>query len=357
MRALRQNLSLRARRHPDHGEERRDEACAEQPVMHRRVVQVRRHREREDRTQMLGLLDGRLELGHREVADPQHSDVAITPGLRRRPLDEIVSVMTFLLVEEPERPTGTAGAPQVRDHMHVAARHPEVCGTCFDEAHRRAKVLDLARIRRRRNQDRVPAVIIGAVHVSQEHGAIAHRDRDVLVAARAVRRLGEVPIRSTGRLRTVELALPRFRTSNLGHAKTLRGGRRRSQARLMCGCRRSTSPRARRLLAPRPRPRNAPRTQEPGGHNDPDRRLRMSVDRTCSNSERTGSVIAKSKPGRAFDTRLLDASSKTSGRDCRSLLALASVRSRVPSFRAWFSQCRVRATSPSPWSSLFSPSR
>ena len=136
-------------------------------MVHRRVVQVGRHGKREDRTQVLGLLDRGLQLGHREVADPQHPDVAVAPGLRRGPLDEVVDVAPFLLVEESERAARAARATEIRDHMDVATRHPEVGGAGLDETHRRAEILNLARIGRRRHKRGIRAVVIGPVHVGK----------------------------------------------------------------------------------------------------------------------------------------------------------------------------------------------
>lgn len=63
----------------DHGEERRNEPGAEQAVVVGRFVQVGGDCHREDRTQVRRLLDGGLELGHGEVADADHPDVAVRP--------------------------------------------------------------------------------------------------------------------------------------------------------------------------------------------------------------------------------------------------------------------------------------
>ena len=76
---------------PDHGQERRHEPGAEQAVVDCRLVEVGGDRHREDRPQVRRPLDGRLELGHGEVADADHPDVAVAPRLRGRPLDEVVA--------------------------------------------------------------------------------------------------------------------------------------------------------------------------------------------------------------------------------------------------------------------------
>ena len=60
------------------------------PLVGGALVQVSRHGDGEDRLEMWWPLDGRLQLGHREVTDADHADVAVTPRLRGGPLDEVV---------------------------------------------------------------------------------------------------------------------------------------------------------------------------------------------------------------------------------------------------------------------------
>ncbi|MDM0108041.1 hypothetical protein QTH97_24040 [Variovorax sp. J22R24] len=71
---------------------------------------------------------------------------AVGPRLRPRPFDTVVHAAALLPVHEAEDALRTAGATQVGNHVHVAARHEEVAGAGFDEAQRRSQVLDLARI-------------------------------------------------------------------------------------------------------------------------------------------------------------------------------------------------------------------
>ena len=115
--------------------------------MHRGLVQVGRDGHREDRLEMRWPLDCGFQLGHGEVADPDHADVAVAPWLGRRPLDEVVHVAAFGGVEEPEAAAGSPGAAHVRDDVDVAAGHPEVRSARLDETGGCAQVLDLTRIR------------------------------------------------------------------------------------------------------------------------------------------------------------------------------------------------------------------
>src|SRR6185312_9199790 len=66
---------------PDHGQPRGDEAGAEQAVVVRGLVQVRTDLERENRPQVRRPRSRRTDLGDREVADPDHADVPVGPGL------------------------------------------------------------------------------------------------------------------------------------------------------------------------------------------------------------------------------------------------------------------------------------
>jgi hypothetical protein len=93
-------------------------------------------------------LDCRFHLRSGEVTNADHADIAIRPGLLGGPLDEVVHVPAFLAVEKPKSATGTAGASAICDHVHIAARNEEVAGASFDEAGRRAEILNLPRIRR-----------------------------------------------------------------------------------------------------------------------------------------------------------------------------------------------------------------
>ena len=203
---------------PTMAQERRDERTREQTVMDRRLVQIGGHGDRKDRLQMRRPLDRGFELRHREIADPDHADIAVAPGLRRRPFDQVVHVAAFLRVEKAEGAARTAGAAQVGDHMDVAARDEEVAGARLDESHRRTEILDLPRIGRRCDQHRIAAGLGRPMHVRQQRDAVAHRDRDIVVARHRALRLGEIAIAAAGGLRTVELTLAGFGSCNRGAA-------------------------------------------------------------------------------------------------------------------------------------------
>ena len=147
------------------------------------LVQVARHGKGKDRFEVRRPLDGRLQLGHREVADADHADVSVAPRLSRDPLHEVMHVLAFLGVEEVERALGAAGAAQVGDDVHVTARHPEVRPAGLDEPRRGAEVLHLPRVWRGGQQRREAAVGIGSVNVGQKRCAVPHGDRDVDVGA------------------------------------------------------------------------------------------------------------------------------------------------------------------------------
>src|SRR5690242_2298695 len=72
--------------------------------------------EREDRLQMRRILLGGVELLGAEPGNADHADLAVTPGLRGDPLDQIVAVplvaaAAFRFADAARRP----------DHMDVAA--------------------------------------------------------------------------------------------------------------------------------------------------------------------------------------------------------------------------------------------
>ena len=129
--------------HADHVQKRRQETTAQQAVVRRGLVEIEGAGNRHDRLEMRRPLDGGLHLGAREVADADHSDIAIGPGLGGGPLDQVVHIMALLAVEEAERAARSAGAAAVGNHVDVAARHEEITRTGLDEPERRAQVLDL----------------------------------------------------------------------------------------------------------------------------------------------------------------------------------------------------------------------
>ena len=159
-------------------------------------------------------LDRGFELRHREIADPDHADIAVAPGLLRRPFDEVVHVASFLRVEQAEGAARTAGAAQIDDQMHIAARHEEIAGAGLDETHRRTEVLKLARIGRGRDQHRIAARLSRPMHIGKQRDAVAHRDRDIVVAGHGVLRFGEIAVAAAGGLRPIELTLAGFGSCN-----------------------------------------------------------------------------------------------------------------------------------------------
>jgi YebC/PmpR family DNA-binding regulatory protein len=188
--------------------------------MRGRVVQVGRRRHREDRLQVRWTLDRSLQLGHREVADADHADVAVAPGLRSRPLHEVVHVAAFLRIEEAEGTAGTAGPADVGDHMDVAAGHPEIGGARLDEARGGAEVLHLPGVRRCGDQRGELAPGVRVVHVGQQSGVVAHGYALVDTVGDREPGFAEVAVGATGVLRAVQPTFPG------GHGFTLR--RRRS---------------------------------------------------------------------------------------------------------------------------------
>ncbi len=175
--------------------------------MHGSLVEVSGRRHWEDSLQMRWPLHGRLQLRHGEVADADHPHVAVTPGLRGRPLHQIVHVAAFGGVEEPEGTPRTPGTTHVRDHVDIAPRHPEIGDAGLDEPHRGTEILDLPRIRRGGDQGGKTALRIGPVHIGQQHGAIPHRDRNIVLPHRVVLRLTKIGVFTAGCLRPVELPL------------------------------------------------------------------------------------------------------------------------------------------------------
>jgi hypothetical protein len=101
--------------------------------------------------------------------------------------------------------------------VHVAARHPEVRRAGFDETGRRAEILDLAGIRRRRDQRWESTVGIGSVDVSKQGGAVPSFDTDVDLVPDAVLGLAQIAVVAAGGLRTIEPALTRLAARGSGY--------------------------------------------------------------------------------------------------------------------------------------------
>ena len=92
------------RQHADCGQPGRNEAGVEQAVVPDRVVEVVGRQQRRDRLEMRRLRRRRRELSHGEVADAEHADIAVAPGLGRDPFDEVVKILPLLPVEQGPAP-------------------------------------------------------------------------------------------------------------------------------------------------------------------------------------------------------------------------------------------------------------
>src|ERR1700722_6738584 len=203
-----------ARSHPDHRKKRRDEGSAHEAMVRGRVVQVERPRHGHDGLEVGRTLNGGLQLGHGEIADAYHADIAIRPGLFRRPFNQIVHVLPLLAVKEAESPSRTAGAAKVCNDVDIAARHEEVAGASFDKTHRRAQILYLARIWRRRDEHRITARCRWTKDGGEGLGAVAHRPGHIVFASHFVLRLRQVTVVAARRLRSVQLPLAGFGAGN-----------------------------------------------------------------------------------------------------------------------------------------------
>ena len=80
-------------------------------------------------------------------------------------------------------PSGAARSAEVRDHVDIAARNPEVGCARLDEPCWGAEVLHLTGVGRRGDQRRISAVRIWAVDVGQQGGAVAHGHPHVVLGA------------------------------------------------------------------------------------------------------------------------------------------------------------------------------
>ena len=76
--------------------------------------------------------------------------------------------------------------------MNVSARHEKIACAGFDEARGGAEILNLARIRRGRNQNGISAGFGRAMDVGEKRDAISHRHRHVVDFDHGVRRLRQV---------------------------------------------------------------------------------------------------------------------------------------------------------------------
>ncbi len=167
--------------------------AAEHPIGAARI-------EREDRLEVRGLLLGDVQLLGAEARDADHADIAVAPGLRRDPFDQVVAV-------EDARAAAfrLADAARHADDVHVAARNEEarVAGLHRAGPQRRPGRLRRDRVRhlgaleilvvdRERQECWKLFTRVGPVDVDRELDAVAHRHRDVLLADHRV--IGRRPV-------------------------------------------------------------------------------------------------------------------------------------------------------------------
>ena len=117
---------------------------------------------------------GRRPLGLAEVGGTVHADVAVGPGLGRRPLDAVVAVDVLgpVGIEFTLRHETAAG---VLDHDRVAAPR------CLDRVEDEARDGQVLAVREPREQHRVGAVARREEDICPLVGAVAHRDENVEV--------------------------------------------------------------------------------------------------------------------------------------------------------------------------------
>jgi hypothetical protein len=184
-------------------EKRRDETAAHQTVMRGRFVEVECAGDGHDRFQVRRPLHGSFHLCSGEIADPNHADIAVRPGLLRGPLNKVVHVATFLAIKETKGAARPACFPAIRNEVDVTTGHEEIAGASFNEARRRAKVLDLPRIGGGGHPHGIPTWFCRTMHVRQQIDAIAHADTNILVLTHEVGRLRQIAIFAARGLRSV----------------------------------------------------------------------------------------------------------------------------------------------------------
>src|ERR1700756_2235246 len=201
--------------HTDHEEKWSKKTAAHQAVMGRRLIEIEGTSDRHDGFEVRRTFDGSFHLGSGEVADADHADVAVGPGLLRGPFDEVVHVVTLLAVKKTEGSSGAAGSATVGDDVNVASRHEEIARTGFNKACGGAEVLNLTRVGRGSDQDRVATRLRGTVHIGEQGDTITHRHGNIVILDDGIGRLREVAILPTGGLRTVQVTLSAFDSRSL----------------------------------------------------------------------------------------------------------------------------------------------
>jgi len=153
---------------------------------------------RDDRPQRGRLVIGDEPLVDGEIGNAGEPDIAVAPGLRRRPLDRVVEIDR--LGERPGLALAgrfSAAAP-VDAHGRVAARHPPLridglpvhqrVGFLLERVGRDPELVLLVGTEIENGGEL--AGILGPEDVGLEPGAVAHRDIDVLLDQQLVGRNG-----------------------------------------------------------------------------------------------------------------------------------------------------------------------
>src|ERR1700744_6040783 len=102
--------------------------------MGRRFIEIECSGDGHDGSKVRRPFHGSFHLRSREVADANHADVTVGPGLLRGPLDEAMHVVTLRGVKETEGSSRASGSAAVGDDVDIASRHEEVAGTGFDKS-------------------------------------------------------------------------------------------------------------------------------------------------------------------------------------------------------------------------------
>ncbi len=206
IRQLRQERFRLLRQHADGRQPSRKEAGIKQAMVPDRVVEIVGCEQRRDRFEMRRLHRRCGELSHREVADAEHADISVTPGLSGDPFDDVEKILSLLAIEECPDAARATGAAGVDDEVGVAARNEKIGRAGLDEAERGTDVLNLTGVRREGNERRKRAVGLRLEKIGKQYRSVANRDADVIGAAYCEGRLAQVAVFASRRLDAIETA-------------------------------------------------------------------------------------------------------------------------------------------------------